>query len=204
MKISEYLSQFMQYDHPHLKIMAESNAARDDLQPSIEPEIIRFICLLIRSLKAKRVLELGTSNGYSAIWIAMALKETGGHLWTVDNHERTSREALENIKNAGFDKYITMLSGNADKVLEELDDQFDLVFQDCGKSTYPVLYENTVRLTRNGGLIIADDTLFSLDKKIRKNLGRFTDIYNEKVFSDERLYSVILPVGHGLTISWKK
>jgi predicted O-methyltransferase YrrM len=209
MDAEKYLKSYMQYDHPILEEMAASNAVRDDLQPSIEPELARFLCLLVRLSGSKKVLELGTSNGYSSIWLAETLRQTGGLLWSVDNHERTNREAADNMMKAGADDIVTLVRGDVGVVLKSMLEEgheggFDLVFQDCGKSTYPEVYEYTVKLVKTGGIIFADDTLFSLQKNVRKNLGTFTDRYNEMVFADNRLYSVILPIGHGITLSYKK
>ncbi|MBN1646786.1 MAG: class I SAM-dependent methyltransferase [Spirochaetales bacterium] len=206
MNIEEYLRSFLCFDSPGLEQMAASNRLRDDLQPSIEPELARFLCLLVRLMGAKSVLELGTSNGYSAIWLAAAVSQTGGHVWTVDNHERTNREAAENIRSAGVERHVTLLHGDVETVLQELVAQnksYDLVFQDCGKSSYPGVLGETVALVREGGIILADDTLFSFQKNVRRNLGTYTDKYNKLVFAEKSLYSVILPVGHGITLSYK-
>ena len=80
---------------------------------------------------------------------------------------------------------------------------FDIIFQDCGKYLYPRLFEKTVKLLRPGGLLIADDTLFSVEPDVRPNLGRFTDMYNRMSFDCNELLSSIIPVGHGLTMSFK-
>lgn len=200
----EYLRTYAVFDHPKLEELSKSSIGRDDIQPSVEPELARFLSFLIRTMNARKVLELGTSIGFSSIWLATALKDTNGHLWTIDKHERTGKEAKKNITESGLSDQITQLLGNVNTVLSRFDFQFDMVFQDCGKNTYPEVYEQTYELVRPGGVIIADDTMFSVNKGIRKNLGTYTDKYNEIVFADKRMYSVILPVGHGITLSYKK
>ena len=174
------------------------------MQPPVEPETGRFLSFLIRLTGTKRVLELGTSNGYSSLWMLEALNETGGHLTTIDSKERLHLEAVGNFRETGFSDIVTAIFGDACEEIENLEPEFDMIFQDCGKYLYPQLYEKTVFLLRTGGLLVADDTLFSTEPDVRPNLGRFTDQYNEIVFSDERFYSSIIPVGHGLTLSFKK
>ena len=198
-----YIRSFISFDHPHLEALYNENKSRNDLQPSIEPEGAALICLFIRACGCKKVLELGTGNGFSAIWLAAVLKEAGGHLWTVDNHVRTNTEAEERIKEAGLSDYISMVFGDVRERVKGLPGEFDLIFLDCGKSVYPEIYESLTSMLKPGGLLIADDTLFSVNPGVRKGLGRYTDEYNKLVFSDKRFYSTIIPVGHGLTIGVK-
>lgn len=198
-----YLRSFIESGFTQIDELAISNAARNDVQPQVEPETGRFLELIVRLTAAKRVLELGTSNGYSALWILKALKENGGHLVTIDSKDRLHDEAVENFRIAGLADNVTAVFGDAAEELEKLEPGFDIIFQDCGKYLYPQLFEKTVSLLRPGGLLIADDTLFSVNPSVRPNLGRFTDKYNKLAFGDNRLLTSIIPVGHGLTLSFK-
>ncbi len=182
--------------------IASSNNSRNDVQPQVEPETGRFLELMVRLVNAKRVLELGTSNGSSALWILKALEHTGGHLVTVDSKERLHEEALKNFRTAGYSN-VDAVFGDAAEVAANLEPGFDIIFQDCGKYLYPQLFDKTVALLRRGGLLIADDTLFSLNSGVRPNLGRFTDEYNRIAFGSSDLLTSIIPLGHGLTVSFK-
>ncbi len=201
----QYLRSFIAGSSEVVDRIEKESAGRDDIQPFVEPETGKFLSFLVRAMNAVNVLELGTGIGNSAIWIGEALRENNGTLLTVDNHPRTRGEALKNIESAGLNSIVTMIDGNAEDIVERMcldgNHSFDIVFQDCGKYLYPLLHDKLVSLTKTGGIIIADDTLFHVNKDVRRNLGRYTDEYNRLVFADSRLYSVILPVGHGITLS---
>ena len=203
----EYLRSFIKYDNKTVFDMEKESEGRDDIQPFVEPETGRFLSFLVRLTGAELVLEFGTGIGNSSIWLGQALKERGGRLITVDNHPRTRAEAEANIKKAGLEDTVEMRFADAEKeaevLLEDYRGKFDIVFQDCGKYLYPLMIDSIYALTRDGGLIVADDTLFKANPDVRKNLGRYTDEYNRLICADEALYSTLLPAGHGLTLSIK-
>ena len=174
-----------------------------DTRSFIEPEVAKLICLLIRTMNAKKVLELGTCIGYSGIWISEALKHTDGKLTTIEYDEILIKEAKQNFKNAGVMEQIDLIEGDILKIIGKFDNgSFDMVVQDSKKALYPELLEECIRLTRSGGMIIADDTLYR-PKGITEKLSAHTHRYNEMVFSDKRLYSTIINVGDGVTLSFK-
>ncbi len=207
MNYIDYLRSFIISDNTILDRIEKESAGRDDIQPYIEPETGKFLSFIVKLINASNVLELGTGIGNSAIWIGEALKGRNGKLLTIDNHPRTKSEAEKNISDSGLDNIVTMIFGNAEDIIENMCKEskllFDIIFQDCGKYLYPLLYEKIITLVRPGGVIIADDTLFYVNSGVRKNLGKYMDQYNKIVFSDKRLYSTIIPVGHGLTLSLK-
>ena len=199
----EYLRSFIIRDSEIIKSLEEISLGRTDIQPSVEPELGKFLGLIIRLTNAKKVLEIGSGIGYSTLWLGEAVKATSGKVVTIDNHERTHKEFVKNINDAGLGKWVEKKLGNAEDLIVDLEDEWDIVFQDGGKYLYPMLHDKIVRSTRNGGLIIADDTLFKVNTEVRKGLGNYMDEYNKMVFADTRLYSTILPVGHGITLSLK-
>jgi len=199
----EYLRHFIKRDSALLTRIENESKLRDDIQPSVEPELGKFLGLIVRLTKAENILEIGSGIGYSTIWLAEAVKITDGKVVTIDNHERTHKELLQNISNAGLGEWIEIKHGNAEDIVPSLTGSWDVVFQDGGKYLYPLIYEQIINLTRIGGLIIADDTLFKVNPNVRKGLGNYMDEYNKIVFADSRLYSTILPVGHGITVSLK-
>jgi len=200
----DYLRSFIIRDSSFIKELESLNLGRDDIQPSVEPELGKFLGLIIRLTNAKKVLEIGSGVGYSTLWLGEGVKATGGKVTTIDNHQRTHKEVIENISRAGLDNWVEKKLGNAEDVIDTLTGDWDIVFQDSGKYLYPLLHDKIVNLTRTGGLIIADDTMFKVNPEIRKGLGDHVDKYNKMVFSDTRLYSTILSVGHGITVSLKK
>lgn len=204
-RTAQYLSDFIKHDDRFLDELKKENRSRNDIQPMIEMEIGKLLVFLIKSTKAKKVLELGTSNGYSAIWMAHALKGTSGHITTIEGHDRMAEEAQKNLNEAGVDN-VELIKGKIETVLPELISQkkkYDLIFQDSGKYLYPLMLENTVKLCRKGGIIIADDTLFRVIETVRSGLGDYTHDYNRAVFAHKKLFSTILPIGHGLTMSYR-
>ena len=199
----EYLRHFIKRDSPLLTDIEKESELRNDIQPSVEPELGKFLGLIVRLVNAEKILEIGSGIGYSTIWLAEAARSTGGKVLTIDNHERTHMELVRNIGKAGLENWIEIKHGDAEDLVLTLTDDWDIVFQDAGKYLYPVIYEKIIGLTRVGGLIIADDTLFKVNPNVRKGLGNYMDEYNKIVFADTRLYSTILPVGHGITVSLK-
>jgi predicted O-methyltransferase YrrM len=90
------------------------------------------------------------------------------------------------------------------KLLSEMAERgetYDMIFQDCGKYVYDVVYEEIFSLLRPGGLLFTDDTLLQFDPGVRKGLGMHVDRYNRRLFSDDRYYSTMLPVGQGIALS---
>lgn len=199
-----YLRSYIKRDSFSIKELEVFNLGRDDIQPSVEPELGKFLGLIIRLTNAKRVLEIGSGVGYSTLWLGEGVKATGGKVVTIDNHQRTHLEVVKNISNAGLDNWVEKKLGNAEEIIKTLSGEWDIIFQDSGKYLYPLLHDNIVNITREGGLIIADDTMFKVNPDVRKGLGDHMDKYNKMVFSDTRLYSTILSVGHGVTVSLKK
>ncbi len=202
--MQEYLRSFIERDNSLMAVLEEQGKVRDDIQPSVKPEAGRFLGLLIRLTGAQRVLEIGSGIGYSALWMGEAVRDTGGKVTTVDNHARTHKEVVNNLRESGLEEYVEPLLGDAESIVPSLRPGWDIIFQDGGKYLYPKLYETTVNLLKKGGLLVADDTLFKVNRKVRRGLGEYTDQYNRMVFADKRFYSVILPVGHGMTISYKQ
>ncbi|MBL7006453.1 MAG: O-methyltransferase [Spirochaetia bacterium] len=204
-----YLYSFLSHDIMLTEQLEQDAVLRSDIQPFVERETAKLISLLIRVTHAEKVLELGTGIGYSTIWLGGAVKEVGGggKLITIDNHERTGQEAKDNIEKAGLSEFVDQRFGDAEQVVPELAETesgtYDMIFQDCGKYLYPLLYEDLYRLLKPGGLLITDDTLFLVNTTIRKGLGKYIDTYNKQLFSDTRYYSTMLPVGHGFAVSMK-
>ncbi|MCR5262031.1 MAG: O-methyltransferase [Candidatus Gastranaerophilales bacterium] len=140
--------------------LKELEATKNDFW-NISKETGDFIEFLIKVSKAQNVLELGTSNGYSGLRIALALKETGGHLTTVEYWEKRRSVAVENFKKCGVDDIITAKLGSAQMVIEEelQNETFDFVFIDANKAGYIKFFHAVHPLLKKGGIIVADDVL---------------------------------------------
>lgn len=115
----------------------------------------RVLRLLTEAVNAQRVVEIGTSTGESAVWFALALRETGGHLYTHEVDEERARIARENFRTAGVDSVITVIEGNAHETVQRYEEPIDIVFLDADKSGYPDYLDKLLPLVRPGGLVIA-------------------------------------------------
>ncbi|WP_234498074.1 O-methyltransferase [Vibrio maritimus] len=117
-----------------------------------------FLSVMAKSIAATRILEVGTSNGYSTIWLASALN-TQGHVTTIEYNLEKVAEARENFAQAGLEDRITLMEGDATQLIPCLEKPFDLVFLDAERDIYPSIIENIIRLTRPGGLIVCDNAI---------------------------------------------
>lgn len=156
-----------------------------------------FLFTIIKSINAKNALELGTSNGYSGIWLAKALKETGGHLTTVEFYDKRLDIAKENFKNCSVDDIITPLQGSALMHLEYLpeDEMFDFVFIDANKSEYIKYFELLDKHIKANGILACDNVL-SHEEKCKP----FIDAVNAHPLYE----NTILPLPAGLSFARKK
>ena len=142
---------------------------------NVSHQSANFINMLIKLMKAQNVLELGTSNGYSGLWIADALKETGGHLTTIEFWEKRQSIARENFANCGFSDLVTFKLGAAyDIIKDEIKEKFDLVFIDANKEEYAKYFEVVNPLVKKGGVILADN-ITSHAKKVQPFIDLITN-----------------------------
>ncbi len=138
--LSERLLQAMEQGEPSLRereqaiepLLKELEAVRGRFS-NVPRSDGQFLNLLVKTAQAKRVLEVGTSNGYSAIWLCLALEETDGHLTTIEIDPERVKLAKENLKRAGLSHRVTFLEGDAHKIVPTLEGPFDFVFLDADK-----------------------------------------------------------------------
>lgn len=120
----------------------------------------RLLRLLAETIGAKHVVELGTSNGYSGIWLCLALSKTGGRLTTYEIDAYRASLARENFKRAGVDEMVTLIEGDAHVEVKRLKDPIDLLFLDADKKGYVVYLERLLPLVRPGGLVVAHNMVY--------------------------------------------
>lgn len=165
---------------------------------NISKESANFINMLIKISGAKNVVEIGTSNGYSGIWIANALRETGGHLTTIEYWEKRIVLAQENFEKCRVNDLITIKQGSACEVLEELKNEFkgeyDLAFIDANKSEYIKYFELIDPKLKKGGIILADNITSHPEK---------TADFVEKIKSDQNYQVEILDLPAGMLMGLK-
>lgn len=161
---------------------------------NIAPENGQFLAILLRSIQAKNVLEVGTSNGYSTIWLAAALKDTGGKLVTLEFDPGRAEMARAHLAEAALDDVVEIRIGNALDEIPKCPGPFDLVFLDAEKGEYRRYLELALPNIRSGGLIVADDTVTMRDEM---------PDYVGFVFNTSLLHSVDIPLDDGVILSYK-
>jgi len=121
---------------------------------NVPPQDGRLLRLLAHSMNAKHIVELGTSTGYSAIWMGLALKKTGGKLTTYEIDAGRAATARENFKKAGMADIITLVEGDAHEKVKSLKGSIDMIFLDADKEGYVDYLNKLLPLLRPGGLVI--------------------------------------------------
>lgn len=202
MNETEYILSFLEPDSKQLATIDEQYETLEDLVPPIGPEVGKILGLILRTMRAKRIMEFGTCIGYSTIWLAEAMRATGGKLTAIEFDERFYDMAKVNIEEAGLSEFVELIHGDAGKIINEIEGPFDFILQDSKKTLYPEMLDRCIELLRLNGVLAADDGLF-LPKGCDKEFAEPVHQYNEMVLSDLRLYSTILPIGDGLTLSVK-
>lgn len=163
----------------------------------------RVLSMLSKLIQPRSILEIGTYTGYSAICLAEGLTNDGV-LHTIDINEELSEMQRKFFDRSGFGDKIIQHTGDALKIIPELDQVFDLIFIDAEKKMYDAYFEAVIKKTRPGSIILTDNVLWSgkvvepLDKKdmVTRNLLA----YNEKLKNDSRVETVILSIRDGLTL----
>jgi caffeoyl-CoA O-methyltransferase len=117
----------------------------------------RLLRILTEAIKAKQVVEIGTSNGYSGLWICLGLQATGGKLITHEIDPDSAALAQANFRRAGVEKMVTLVLGDAHKTVTRLKEPIDLLFIDADKPGYLDYLHQLLPLVRPGGLILADN-----------------------------------------------
>jgi len=164
----------------------------------------RFLSMISQFLKPKNILEIGTYTGYSAICLAEGLAE-GGKLTTIDINEELETRVRPYFEQAGLTEKVDYRIGNALKIIPTLIDEFDLVFIDADKENYTAYYDLIFDKVKVGGVILADNVLWSgkvTDPKPDKDT-RAILAFNVKVNNDSRVENLLLPLRDGIMMMRK-
>jgi len=161
----------------------------------------RLLALLSKLIAPKHILEIGTYTGYSALCLAEGL-QANGQIDTIDINEELTDMQRKYFDVSGYGKHIVQHLGNAGEIIPAIEGTFDFVFIDADKEQYPLYFDLIVDRVRSGGLIIADNVLWS-GKVLEPATDQATESlqsFNKKVAKDSRVETVILAVRDGLTL----
>lgn len=176
--------------------------------PIIRPETQRLLKFLLQMQKPGRILEIGCAVGFSALLMS-EYGEKGCHITTIENYEKRILKARENFARAGKEEEITLLAGDAADILKELTGPYDMVFMDAAKGQYLSFLPEVMRLLSPGGLLVSDNVLqegdilesrYAVTRRDRTIHSRMRE-YLYQITHDERLETVILPLGDGVAAS---
>ena len=165
-----------------------------------------LLAMLARCIGARRVLDLGSGYGYSAVWFARAIPDDG--TVTCTDLSRDNRElAIGYFRTAGLEKKIEFVVGDALATARELEGPFDVVFNDIDKEFYPASIDVALTLLRPGGLFITDNALWSgkvADPAVVDSATEAIRAFNRQIFSRKDVEAVIVPIRDGLAVCRKK
>lgn len=208
-RIASFINSFnSDYDDTVTAIRKE---AEDGGVPIIRKEAGEFIKLLLMIKKPKRILEIGTAVGFSAIFMSRFLVD-GGHITTIENYEKRIVAARKNIKMAGAEDVITLLEGDANDILDELSGSYDMIFMDAAKGQYGSFFEKSVRLLEKDGILLCDNVLqdgdvlesrYAVTRRNRTIHSRMR-AYLYDIKHHPELETAILNIGDGMSLSIRK
>jgi len=188
----------------YLKNLKQSSLERHI--PIIMDETLEVIAKYLKENKPKKILEIGTAVGYSAICFSEYLAENG-KIDTIERDEERIIEAKKNIKEMKLEEVIRIYEGDAVEILPTLNEKYDMVFIDAAKGKYPFFLKEALRLLNNGGIIFGDNILYKgyvmsdYNKHKQRTAVRNLREYIKEVTENENLETEILEVGDGLAIS---
>jgi predicted O-methyltransferase YrrM len=172
-----------------------ATAERSRRMLNITRDTGEFLSVLVRATLARRVLEIGTSNGYSTLWLAEAAKAVGGAVTTVEYSEYKVGLAAANFARSGLAPYITLVHDDAGRLLERSEPSgFDFVFLDSERPAYPGWWPQLRRVLRPGGLLVVDNAISHVEQ-----LAPFVSLVN----ADPLFTTSLVPVGNGEFVAVK-
>jgi caffeoyl-CoA O-methyltransferase len=200
--IEKYLSEVLPTRDPVLADM-EAYAKKHDV-PIIGPECGRLLYLLTQISGAKRIFEMGSAIGYSAIWFARAAG-ADAEIYFTDGDAKNAILARENFKKAGLSDQIQILTGDALELLDSVAGDFDIILIDVNKHQYPEALRKSIPRLTHGGLVITDNVLWSgkVTDQPKDDATRGIVEFNKMVYESKILFPVIVPLRDGVAVCRK-
>ncbi len=193
-------------DKEELKKIKEK--ALEEHIPIIMDDTLEVIDKTLSKSKPKKILEIGTAVGYSAMCFSEYLQE-GGKIDTIERDEERIKEAKQNIVKVGVEEKINIYEGDAVEILPTLNEKYDMIFIDAAKGKYPFFLKEALRMLNENGVIFADNILYKgyvmsdYNKHKQRTAVRNLREYIAEVTNNPDLETEILEVGDGLAITRK-
>ena len=207
--LEKYIEKFSHSLHPIQKEIISYNESLGDIKRmQIAVSQCYFLQLIIKVSKSKKILEVGTFTGLSALSMSLALPDDGS-LIALDKNSETNKIAIDFFKRAKQEKKIKTIIKPAIESIETLkkeNNYFDIVFIDADKDNYKKYYDNSLELIKKNGIIIIDNVLWYGEVADKYNNEKYTNIirdFNIHVKNDKKTEQVIIPLGDGFTICRK-
>lgn len=187
-KLKAYLETVYSESRAHDETQTERAACWRNLHP----DSAALIALLVRAKQARKVLEVGTSNGYSTLWLADAVRDTGGSLRTLEIDKARKKAARQNLREAKLEDFVRMEVCDAGEFLRDYSKYFDVVLLDADRSQYTAYWPHLQRiLTKPGSLLVVDNVLSHADE---------VQAFIALVEADKNFSSMVLDIGAGLLL----
>ena len=206
----DYLDSLIPDRGEFLTELRRKSALEESYAPIVQKSTEQLIVTLLKLIKPKRVLEVGTAVGYSAILMADNLPGDST-IVTIERYKKHADIAVDNIFASGYEKKIKVIEGEAAEVLHWLDGSFDFIFLDAAKGQYIEFLPDILRLLKSGGVLLSDNILYhgmieDEDKVERRKITivKRLHMYLEEIMSNEQLTTSIIPIGDGVALSVKK
>ena len=181
---------------PELQKLLRQIKQVDSGQLAVSEEDGRFLRVMAAACRSKRALEIGSASGYSAIWIGLGLRETGGRLVTIEYDPVRAREAADNVRRAGLSDIVQVVQGDAFKEIPRLPGTFDFVFLDAWKKDYKRFLDLVLPRLDGGGVFLAHNVV-NKGKDMPDFLAAIENYPN-------LLTSIVTPAGEGISISYNR
>ncbi|MEJ8553666.1 O-methyltransferase [Tepidibacter sp. Z1-5] len=206
--VEEYIRNTLKESEAFLKELEDY--ASENLVPIVHKEVAELLKVVLKMNKPKRILEVGCAIGYSSMLFANTLNKNC-EIITVERNEKMIEKASENIKKYGFDDNITILEGDAEERLKEVDGEFDMIFIDAAKGQYKLFYDLVIDKLKPGGVLISDNILYkgmvASDKYVirrKKTIVKRMRNYLDYICNCDYLDTSLIPIGDGVALSYKK
>jgi predicted O-methyltransferase YrrM len=187
---------FAQELSPHVDAVLKQIKAADKDMLAVSEEDGRFMRLLVAAARANKGLEIGAASGYSAIWIGLGLRETGGRLVTIEYDKARAQQAVENVNKAGLSDIVQVISGDAFAEIPKVPGTFDFVFCDAWKRDYQKFFSMVFPRMDKGGLFLAHNVI--------NKQNEMADFLKTIRTSPALLTTIVSPGTEGMSVSYKR